>query len=411
MSQSDRAERDFKSFNVDTRMMVVSPVSTLTMSPSFDTAEVSTSYAHIEGRHHYLSHNHHHHHHYASQDDYKSVFEVISFPYNSLPWYTKHKIMFEINAVRRRLQFVVGDRWIKYSVLRPSLIPDDHRGSFGLLSSSGRIMAGNLPKKDRRFTTYGLFNRKSSHDVSVKDRFQKPLSVLSSRILPFLSISPIRRYVENYNGKSVGGKQNEVVGVTLAAASSRTQSSSYRLSVDKNQTSSAPDLGMDSSRASTKSTQQRKRSTTTSPEFLNRNRIMNSLKHILFGDHHLKDNEKYQSNTKERMKSRVTPNTEWYVRSSPGLRSRPVYCSMEIIQFDPETGTFCREEIAYPYQPSAYVVDPSHSRYIIFVSIVPFLPKKSQVDASSMIQKRMAKTLQVRTTSINNITKRSMVYQ
>lgn len=327
--------------------VVVSPVSTMTVSvPSFDTA--------ADGGHVQDDDDDPVHQAAAAtcEKDDRTIFDVIYFPYNCLPWYYQQRVIFEIHAVRRKLQYLSEEPSIRYGgLLRPSLIPPEYRGSFSCTTCSR--MLGNLPKK--KVNSRYKRRRSTGNDGG---RLERSFSRRASGIL-----------------HSFKGANKTLDKVRVNTLSSVTRTMITKTSSNSHDCKSRNDnVNGRSIRRTTPTTQ-----VTATSTFLKKHR---SRWGRLFS-------------ASEKISSTKEGPVEWFVRG-PGLKPRPLYCSMEMILFEQDTQSFCRQEIAYPYQPLACT---SSFSYV------------NGVDPNSMICRRLAKTLEVRTTKVNNVTKRLLIWR
>ncbi|KAG7355415.1 hypothetical protein IV203_000101 [Nitzschia inconspicua] len=107
----------------------------------------------------------------------------------------------------------------------------------------------------------------------------------------------------------------------------------------------------------------------------------------------------YSTNTK-------TAASSWYVRPSHtnGKWKEPTYCSMEMISFDKETECFHRTEIAYPFQPPI-IGSPSFSSDTKCGN-----NRTDDKGDIKIVNRRLAKKVQIRSASVNNIFKHSLIW-
>ena len=330
-----------------------------------------------------------------------SIFEDISFPYNCLPWYYKQRLVFELNAVRRRLQYlvVVDGRSMRFDcTLKPSLIQSTpYHGSFMSKTCTLSVLPGNLPKRNQDQYFHKIFLRKRftrSPNSSGNENPKGKSFVIPGRSSSLMNLLSFSYIVKPSTGMTPTILPSNSLGTQVSSSSSSSPSSqnSKHLRLTKGSNSSADNVDYKERNISLK--------TTTS------------------------------SMSKKTKTSANTGPYEWFVRlNAPQQQNpHPTYCSMEIIHFNAETGTFHREEIAYPYQPllhdnkyggeRASSSSKSSRRLSIFSSFLISLgkwkkrdPANDETDATRMVRKRMARRLIVHTKSAKNIEKRTVIYQ
>jgi hypothetical protein len=174
-------------------MEIMSPVSSITLHSSFETQQQQrplrprrrqkSEPQGLGDPRSCLKQIHQHH---------MTVMDAISYPSNCLPWYYKQQLVFQINEVRRRLQFLLNDQHLqRTSTILPSSVPAEHRGRirFNIRrdapphGSARSRMPGNLPKQDDK--DHGRHRR-------LHDRF------------PAMLRDPSRKFLSSRAGKRRG---------------------------------------------------------------------------------------------------------------------------------------------------------------------------------------------------------------
>jgi hypothetical protein len=239
----------------------------------------------------------------------RAVKSISDFSFNCLPWYYKKLIVFQINELRRRLEYLQHDYHYRATgQILPSSIPRNLCGSF-------------QKRKDAYDVKRSLSDRRTS---STKD---------GQSTGSLLSFHPTEEKENRDIFEAVNKKRESILQVIKA-----------RRNLQQRSRVEGKYMWLQASTATSKS-------------------------------------------------------STWYVRSPMnGTWTEPAYCSMEMISFDKDSECFHRTEIAYPFRPS--VCNSSE----IFVCIC------NNGKNSTITSRRLAKKLVIRTTTVNNIFKHSLIW-
>ena len=90
----------------------------------------------------------------------ESIKDSISFSYNSLPWYCKKRLIYQLNELRKRLEYVAKDsHFLQCRVILPSSIPTKLRSGTRFHSSTSTIDGHQLPVNVQGSTSVAVSQR------------------------------------------------------------------------------------------------------------------------------------------------------------------------------------------------------------------------------------------------------------
>jgi hypothetical protein len=335
----------------------------------------------------------------------------ISFPNNSIPWYYKQRLVFQINQVRRRLQFILNDDHLKRTnMILPTSVPREHKGTFqvnvvhaapspknGSPSRRKTRRNSDLPKQSSPTTDRDRHHHHHDRRRCIHDRipalFRSSGSSNSNRDMTSSTVNKNEEpNKENLNQRSLPAdcsnrnhsrgrkmwRDIAIVGKSkpfIAMKNNSNNNNNFQSEEEHKENLSQSTLAARNTSVGEVGMKNRQRI----------NRKSNVLRDVSLGGRN-KNSGTFHSQTQQQQQQRK----DWYIREA-GMVTRSAYCSMEVISFDKKSACFHRTEIAYPFQPCI----------------------KSNVgrkDEGSP-QRRLARTLQVQTAAVNNVYKHSLIWQ
>lgn len=364
----------------------------------------------------------------------------IAFPNNCLPWYYKQRLLFQINQVRRRLQYILNDIHLKRNdMILPSSIPPEHRGSFRVNndvvvrtvpspksgpSTPTKTMTGNQPNLSSSNTDLDRHHhrrRRSRLHDSMPASFREPSQKLfSSTSNSSSSSKDMNNNDDNSNNnKNNNNNQDEEQKENPKQNTPPARGNNLRRSNRRNLLPFIPIGGrskafmaMKSSINNNKNNNINKNDDEEQKENLsqstiaagnkkivnvggnkNSNRKNRTLRDVTIG-RRTKNNRTVHSGKQQQQQQnrhhQQQQRKDWYIRQA-GMVTRSAYCSMEMISFDKKRECFHRTEIAYPFQPC--------------------IKSRSNDDDDGGPQRRLARTLRIQTAAVNNVYKHSLIWQ